>query len=75
MKVLLGMSGGLDSAYSAGKLIEEGHSVEGAVLIMHDYTDLDSARMAAREIGIPLHDGRKRLYDIINVLIGRIVRY
>lgn len=56
MKILLGMSGGLDSAYSAGKLIEEGHSVEGAVLIMHDYTELDGARRAADELGIRLHE-------------------
>ncbi|MBR5140339.1 MAG: tRNA 2-thiouridine(34) synthase MnmA [Clostridia bacterium] len=56
MKILLGMSGGLDSAYSAQRLIEEGHSVEGAVLIMHDYTELDGARMVADELGIKLHE-------------------
>lgn len=56
MRILLGMSGGLDSAYSARKLIEEGHSVEGAVLIMHDYTELSCARIAARELGIKLHE-------------------
>ncbi len=56
MRILLGMSGGLDSTYAALKLIEEGHSVEGAVLIMHDYTELDSARVAADELGIRLHE-------------------
>lgn len=56
MKILLGMSGGLDSSFSALKLKEEGHSVEGAVLIMHDYTELDSARAAAKEVGIRLHE-------------------
>ena len=56
MRILLGMSGGLDSSFSALKLIEEGHSVEGAVLIMHDYTELDSARESARELGIKLHE-------------------
>lgn len=56
MRILLGMSGGLDSTFSALKLKEEGHSVEGAVLIMHDYTELESARSAARGIGIPLHE-------------------
>lgn len=56
MRILLGMSGGLDSSYSALKLIEEGHSVEGAVLIMHDYTELESAREAANELGIKLHE-------------------
>ena len=56
MRILLGMSGGLDSSFSALKLKEEGHSVEGAVLIMHEYTELDSARAAAREVGIELHE-------------------
>ena len=56
MRILLGMSGGLDSTYAALKLIEEGHSVEGAVLIMHDYTELDSARASAKELGIVLHE-------------------
>ncbi len=56
MRILLGMSGGLDSTYAALKLMEEGHSVEGAVLIMHDYTELDSAKAAARELGIRLHE-------------------
>lgn len=56
MRILLGMSGGLDSSYAALKLKEEGHSVEGAVLIMHDFTETESAREAAREVGIPLHE-------------------
>lgn len=54
MRILLGMSGGLDSTYAALKLMEEGHSVEGAILIMHEYTELDSARAAAKELGIKL---------------------
>ena len=56
MRILLGMSGGLDSTYSALKLKEEGHSVEGAVLIMHDFTELDEARRSAEELGIRLHE-------------------
>ena len=56
MRILLGMSGGLDSSYAALKLKEEGHSVEGAVLIMHDHTEIESARYAAREVGIVLHE-------------------
>ena len=64
MRVLLGMSGGLDSTYSAVKLMEEGHSVEGAVLVMHDYTEIESARAAAREIGIKLHEiDCRRLFE------------
>jgi len=56
MKILVGMSGGLDSTYAALKLIDEGHTVEGAVLIMHDYTDLAAARESASAIGIKLHE-------------------
>ena len=54
MKILLGISGGLDSSYAA-KLLTEGHEVEGAVLLMHEYTDISAAEKAAQEAGIPLH--------------------
>lgn len=55
MRVLLGMSGGLDSAYSARRLLDEGHEVEGAILRMHEYTEIESAQASALELGIPLH--------------------
>lgn len=55
MRILVGMSGGLDSTYTAHKLINEGHSVEGALVIMHEHTDVDGAREAAASLGIPLH--------------------
>lgn len=55
MKILVGMSGGVDSTYAALKLIDEGHTVEGAVLVMHEYTETDAAEIAAREIGLKLH--------------------
>ncbi len=55
MKILVGISGGVDSAYTAYKLKQEGHEVEGIVLIMHDYTDISSAEKTAKEIGIKLH--------------------
>ena len=62
MKILVGISGGVDSAYAAIKLMREGHEVEGAVLVMHDYTELDAAKSVAEEIGIRLHviDCRER---------------
>ena len=64
MRILLGMSGGLDSTYAALKLKEEGHSVEGAVLIMHEYTEIESAREAARDVGIVLHEiDCKKLFE------------
>lgn len=54
MKVLLGMSGGLDSTFAATRLRSEGHEVTGAVIRMHEYTDVAAARLAAREVGIDI---------------------
>lgn len=56
MRILVGLSGGLDSTYAALKLIEQGHSVEGAVVVMHEYTELQGARDAAKALGIILHE-------------------
>ena len=56
MKILVGMSGGLDSTYAALKLINEGHEVFGAVVVMHDNTELDGAREAAKALGISLYE-------------------
>ncbi len=55
MRILLGMSGGVDSAFSAELLKAEGHEVEGAVLKMHDFTDVQGAKRAADKAGIKLH--------------------
>ncbi len=54
-RVLLGLSGGLDSTYAVKLLMEQGYHVEGAVLKMHEYTDTEAAELSARELGIPLH--------------------
>lgn len=54
MRILLGMSGGLDSTYAAVRLREQGHEVCGAVIRMHEYTDLSAARLAAREAGVDI---------------------
>ena len=55
MKILVGLSGGLDSTYAALKLIKEGHEVDGAVAVMHEFTETESAREAAEALGIRLH--------------------
>lgn len=55
MKIAVGLSGGLDSAYTAYKLIKEGHSVEGVALVMHGYTDIEGAKKVADILGIKLH--------------------
>ncbi len=56
MKILVGISGGVDSAATAEILISKGHEVEGAVLIMHEHTELRAAREVASEVGIFLHE-------------------
>ena len=55
MKILVGISGGVDSAFCANRLLLEGHEVEGAVLLMHEHTEIASAKAAAHDIGIKLH--------------------
>lgn len=53
-RVLLGMSGGLDSTYAARVLLDAGYEVVGAVLRFSRHTDLEGARSAAEELGIAL---------------------
>ena len=55
MRILLGLSGGFDSAYAALKLKKQGHEVSGAILIMHEYTDVAGAESCAEKLGIPLY--------------------
>jgi tRNA-specific 2-thiouridylase len=62
-RIVVGMSGGVDSAVAALRLIEAGHEVHG--LYMSNWDDADAycsnaqdyqdARAAARELGIVLH--------------------
>lgn len=52
-RVLLGMSGGLDSSFSALKLKNEGYEVLGTTLIMHEFTDTTGARECADSLSVP----------------------
>ena len=56
MKILLGLSGGFDSTYSAKMLADAGHEVSCAVLIMHEHTDLAKPRASAELLGLPLFE-------------------
>ena len=55
MKILLGLSGGVDSTYAALALKESGHEVEAGVLLMHEHTSIAEAKESADSLGIPLH--------------------
>ncbi len=55
MRILHGLSGGVDSACAAKKLMDLGHEVEGAVLLMHEYTEIKAAELSASELSIKLH--------------------
>ncbi len=54
MKILIGMSGGLDSTYAAYLLAAQGHEVLGAALRMHAHTPVEDAVLAAKQAGIAL---------------------
>lgn len=54
-RILLGMSGGVDSTYAVIELRRRGFSVEGAVLKMSDNTDVFAAQKAAEALGVRLH--------------------
>ena len=56
MRVLLGMSGGVDSTYAVHLLRLKGYEVEGAVIRMHKYTETLEARKSAEALGIRLHE-------------------
>ncbi len=53
MKILVGLSGGLDSTYAAHLLKRQGHEVVGSAVVMHEYTDVSAAKESAESVGIP----------------------
>ncbi len=64
VRVLVAMSGGVDSSVAAGLLVEEGHEVVGATLKLWggasdsgccSVGDVDDARRVARHLGVPHH--------------------
>ena len=64
MKVLVAMSGGVDSSVAAGLLVEQGHEVVGATLKLWggvsdsgccSVADVDDARRVAQTLGIDHH--------------------
>ncbi len=80
MRVLVAMSGGVDSAVVAGLLAEQGHEVIGATLQLYDAgrttarrgaccagRDIDDARRVADHLGIPHYviDAETRFRDTV----------
>lgn len=67
--VLVGLSGGVDSALTAALLQKDGYTVTGLYCIMHDQdkAGLEDARKVADHLGIPLHtaDLRRRFDEIV----------
>lgn len=55
-KILVGMSGGLDSAYAVNLLRGAGYEVVGAALVFSDHTDITSVRRVAEELSVPLYE-------------------
>jgi len=67
VRVLVAMSGGVDSSAAAALLVAEGHEVLGVSMRVHDFSDrargrsccapddLEDARAVARRLGIPFY--------------------
>ena len=54
MKILVGISGGVDSAYTAKLYLDRGDEVVGCILKMHEFSDISGAECVCRELGIKL---------------------
>lgn len=67
MKILVGLSGGLDSTYTVKKLLDAGHTVVGAVLVFSEHTDVLKAKISADELSIDLRviDCQKQFSDTV----------
>ncbi len=66
-KILLGMSGGIDSTYSVVELRRQGYEVYGAFLKMSEDSDVASAQRAADALNVPLTvvDCTERFHEIV----------
>lgn len=75
MKILVAMSGGVDSTVAAKMLIDEGHEVAGAYMKMlpDDFelaSDSSDARKAAQKLGIPFYE-----FDVSDEFHKNVLEY
>lgn len=54
-RVLVGMSGGVDSTLAAKLLADKGYDCVGCTMLLSDGQDVETARAAADQLGIPFH--------------------
>jgi tRNA-specific 2-thiouridylase len=66
MRILVAMSGGVDSSVVAGLLVEQGHEVIGATLQLYDHGAATGARKGACCAGQDIHDAR-RVADALGI--------
>ncbi len=81
-KVVVGMSGGVDSSVAAKLLLDSGYDVEGAFMLNWDSTryaktpemqwikDVEDARAVAEQLGIPFH-----IFDFREKYFKRVIQY
>ncbi len=81
-RVVVGMSGGVDSSVAAKLLLDEGYEVIGAFMLNWDSTryaktpemqwikDVEDARHVAKQLGIPFH-----IFDFRKKYFGRVIQY
>ena len=69
MRVLVAMSGGVDSSAAAALLIEKGYEVEGGIMKLWG-TNVEDAQEVADKLSIPLH-----IFDFEREFEEEIVRY
>jgi tRNA-specific 2-thiouridylase len=74
MKIMVAMSGGVDSSVAAALLKKQGHEVIGATMELHDTeaagSAVEDAGRTAEALGIPFH-----VFDFREIFTGTIIDY
>ena len=87
MRVLVAMSGGVDSSVVAGLLHEQGHEVVGATLQLYDHgaatakrgaccagQDIHDARRVADRLGVRLPAGQRDYTTVSGLVLAELER-